>query len=260
MENLIFDRIKQYQNKQMPESERLAFENQIKTDPAFANEVAIWLAIYHGIQGNGDERLQAELLEVGKNLLQQETTTPSMTARVSPENLKNRFSVPRWVYAAAALLLLLVIALPLYQRLNKTESTYASADAIYSEHFKQPSVEGVRDNAVNNWRVAYEQANYAEAIADLEALLNDPDNRRPSKTNLYIGLSYLGLQQPQQAIEAFKKVGQDSEEWGDAQWYSAMAWLKLGDTTKAKALLQSIADETGHIWSGEPHQILKQLK
>ena len=260
MENLLYDRIKQYQNRQMTEADRMAFEDQVKTDPDFANEVAAWSTIYQAIQKNGDEALHAELMDIGEGLLKQQSDAPDMTATVNPEKLKSRFSVPRWVYAAAALLLLLVIALPLYQRLSSPEATYASTDDLFREYFRQPPTEGVRDIATNNWKEAYNQGKYGEAITALEALLTDPNNRRPSRTHLYIGLSYLGLQQDQKAIEAFQKVGHDSEEWGDAQWYSAMAWLKLGDAKNAKALLQSIADETGHSWTGEPRQILEKLK
>lgn len=257
MDELLYERIKRYQNGQMPESERLAFENQLETDAAFAAEVATWAAIRQGLQDKGDASLHAELMDLGKQLLQEQTPAPDLTARVNPEQTARRFALPRWVYAAAAVLLLLLIALPMYQRLNQPE--YASADALYGEYFKQPPVQGVRDAGAAPWREAYEKGQYAAAVAALEKSLADSSESRPSRARLYLGLSHLALQQPQEAIAAWQQVGQNSDEWPDAQWYTALAYLRLGDTVQAKKQLQDIARDNSHPWQTSAAQILKKL-
>ncbi len=260
MKQVIYESIKQYLNRDLSESDRFAFENQLKTDPEFAEEVATWAAIYQGLQEHGDEKLSAELTELGKTFLQQQTAAPDMHAKTNPEKLKSRFEWPRWAYAAAALILLLVIALPLYQKLGNNDNTYASAGDLYAKHFKLPAVEGVRGNNGGPWRTAYEQRKFPEAIAALEQLLSDPENRRPSNTHLYLGLSQLGLSQAAQAVASFEQVSPNSEEWSDAQWYTALAYLKLNDITKAKTMLQAIKNEARHPWQAEAAEILKQLK
>lgn len=257
MDELLYERIKRYQNGQMPESERLAFESQMDTDAAFAAEVATWAAIRQGLQEKGDATLHAELMDLGKQLLREQASAPDLTAQVNPQQTARRFTLPRWVYAAAALVLLLLIALPMYQRLN--QPAYASADALYAEYFKQPPVQGVRDADAAPWREAYEKGQYAAVVAALEKSLADSSESRPSRAYLYLGLSHLALQQPQKAITAWQQEGQNSDEWPDAQWYTALAYLKLGDTAQAKKRLQDIARDTTHPWKTSAAQILKKL-
>lgn len=260
MQHNIYDNIKQYLNEQLPETDRLAFEQQMKTDPEFAEEVATWAAIYQGIQEHGDEVLNTELTHLGKNLLKQQSDSTTMRAKVNQEQLKSRAMVPRWVYAAAALLLLLVIALPLYQKLNDPANTYASAETLYSENFQMPNAPAVRDATLSSWRQAYENKQFPEAIAELEKLLSNPAYPRKAEAQLFIGLSHLGAGDAQNAIETFQNVSPDSFEWEDAQWYTAMAYLKLNDTEKAKSILQALSVQASAELRAKAVKVLTQIK
>jgi hypothetical protein len=61
------------------------------------------------------------------------------------------------------------------------------------------------------------------------------------------GVSYLGLNQPGKADRQFDSViqagGRGTEPYYGAQWYDALAWLKMGDT--AKALKMATGAATG---------------
>ena len=76
MDESLYLRIKQYKNGQLTEAECAAFEQQMRTDPAFAEEVATWAAIIQGIQEKGDAQLNAELMDFGKQLLQASDAAP----------------------------------------------------------------------------------------------------------------------------------------------------------------------------------------
>jgi tetratricopeptide (TPR) repeat protein len=260
MDQLLYDSIKQYKNRQMPEAERLAFESRIKSDPDFAAEVSAWAAIYAGIQEKGDADLNAELTMLGRQLLQEQSGAPEMTASVNRDAVARRFAIPRWVYAAAALFLLLMVAWPVYQRLNNPENTYASAETLYNEHFRQPGATTVRGGGTAPWRAAYEQKRYAEAITELTKEIANTPGQPHSEAYLYLGLAQLGAGQAKEAIEAFRQVGSDSTYADDAQWYQALAYLKLGDIDNAKKLLQAIAAQTGHEKRGEAGMMWKRLK
>ena len=260
MDESLYLLIKQYKNGQLTEAEHAAFEQQMQTDPAFAEEVATWAAIFHGIQEKGDAQLNTELMDLGKELLQVSTAAPEMTAKVNPELITRRFSIPRWAYAAAALMLLLLVAWPVYQRFGVQESTYASAETLFSKHFSAPDAPTVRDGGAILWQVAYKQQQYAEAAATLQQLLDDPNYKRRSEAQLFLGISRLAAGQPQKALEILQQVNSDNFEWEEAQWYTMLAYLKLGDTAKAKNLLQTIAAQTGNARQQAASTLLKQIK
>lgn len=260
MDAPLFDRMLQYRNRQMPESERSAFEEQLKNDPAFAEEFASWAAIYTGIQEKGDETLDRELFALGKKLLAEEADAPNISTDVNQNQLARRFQLPRWAYAVAALVLLLLVSWPLYQRLNGPDTTFASAETLFADHFKAPVAPVVRDAAPELWRDAYTQKRYAEAIATLEQRLADPNMNRKSEAFLFLGLSYLGAGNADKALAAFRQVSPDSFEYEDAQWYQALAFLKSDNTAQARILLQTIASQRGNARQAEAAQILKQLK
>lgn len=255
MDAPLFDRMLQYRNRQMPEAERSAFEEQLKNDPAMAAEFADWAAIYTGIQEKGDETLNLELFDLGKQLLAEDAGTP-----VQAPPRARTFSLPRRVYAAAALVLLLVAAWPLYQRLYRPENTYASAETLFAEHFQQPPAPVLRDAAPEPWRDAYTQKRYAEAAAALEKLSADPAFTRRSEAALFLGLSYLGTKNAPKAVAAFQQVSPDSFEFEDAQWYQALALLLSSDIAEARALLQTIASQNGNPRQAEAARMLKQIK
>jgi hypothetical protein len=260
MDESLYLRIKQYKNGQLTEAERAAFEQQMQTDPAFADEVATWAAIFQGIQEKGDAQLNNELMDFGKQLLQASVAAPEMTAKVNPELMARRFSIPRWAYAAAAMILLLLVAWPIYQRFGSTENTFASAETLFSEHFSALDAPTVRDGGAIPWQVAYQQQQYAEAAAALQHLLEDPNYKRRSEAQLFLGISHLGTGQPQKALEVLQQVNPDNFEWEEAQWYTMLAYLKLGNTAKAKNLLQTIATQTGNARQQAASILLKQIK
>jgi hypothetical protein len=55
-------------------------------------------------------------------------------------------------------------------------------------------------------------------------------------------------------------VNPDNFEWEEAQWYTMLAYLKLGNTAKAKNLLQTIATQTGNARQQAASILLKQIK
>lgn len=260
MNESLYERVKQYKNQQLSEAEREVFESELKNNPTLAAEATELAAIYQGLQEKGDEALNAQLLEFGQQLLLQENDARDLSTPADQPLVARRWAIPRWAYAAAALLLLLLIALPLYQRLNKPEITYASAESLFTEYYTPPALPAVRDAVTSTWRTAYEQKKYPEAIAALEKLLADPNYPRQSEANLFLGLSYLNTGNTTAAIAAFQEVSPASVVIEDAQWYQALAYLKAGDANAAENVLHTIIATPSHPYLNPATDIIKRLK
>lgn len=258
MEHQTYNLLKRYALKQMSEAERADFEKRLETDAAFAGEAAAWAAIYKGIQAEGDRQLDAELRDFGKKLMQSESAELSVTVANVPQTRK--FQIPRWAYTAAAALLLLLVAWPIYQKLQPPTPAYADNKALFEQHFRLPPAPEVRDAQATEWRDAYQKKDYAAATTELEKLLADPNYARRSEANLFLGLSYLVTQQGQKALAAFQKVSPDSFDWEDAQWYSALAYIIIDDVVHAKQTLGEISGENGHPHQREAQEMLSAMR
>lgn len=247
MEHPVYELLKRYAQGQMTAAELADFEKRLETDTAFAQEVATWAAIHKGLQAAGDRQLDTRLRDLGKKLMQSDTAELSATTVNAPKT--RRFNIPRWAYAAAAALLLLLVAWPIYQNLQPTSPTYADKKALFEQHFRLPPAPEVRDAKVIAWREAYQQKNYVAAAAELETLLTDPNYARRSEAYLFLGLSYLAGKQHQKALDAFQKVSPDSFDFDDAEWYAALTYIIIDDVVHARQTLKNIAGKDGH-----PHQ------
>ncbi|MCE7921689.1 MAG: hypothetical protein DYG98_01410 [Haliscomenobacteraceae bacterium CHB4] len=259
MEHQTYELLKRYAQGRMSETERADFEHRLATDAAFAEEAAMWAAIYKGIQAEGDRQLEKQLRDAGKKLIQTEPVAELEPSVVNPAP-KKRFQVPRWVYAIAAALLLLLVAWPVYQNLRPSEPAFADNKALFGHYFRLPPAPEVRDAQVSAWRAAYQNKDYAAATAELEHLLADPAYTRRSEANLYLGLSRLASGQGQQALDAFREVSADSFDWEDAQWYSALAYIIVDDVVHAKQTLREISDREDHPHRQEAQSVLNAMK
>jgi len=257
MEHKNYELLKRYTLGQMSEAERTDFEKRLETDAAFAGEVATWAAIYRGIQAEGDHQLDAQLREFGKKLMQTESSGLSATVVNAPQTRK--FQIPRWAYAVAAALLLLLVAWPIYQNLTPSTPAYADNKALFEKNFRMLPAPEVRDAKVSAWRDAYQKKDYTTAAAELEKLLSDPNYARRSEASLFLGLSHLAAGQGQKALDAFQKVSPDSFDWEDAQWYSALTYIIIDDVVHAKPILEDIAGKNGHPHQREAREMLDTM-
>ncbi|MCB0523148.1 MAG: tetratricopeptide repeat protein [Saprospiraceae bacterium] len=260
MNDSILDQLKKYSTGQMSAAELQAFESRLASDPEFAKEVATWAAIYTGLEEEGDRQLDSELSVLGNKLLEESGDESVFAAQVNQSKIKATKTIPRWVYGLAATLLLLLLAWPIYQRFSEPDITYASAGELYETHYQSMPLTLTREDTLADWQKAYQQNRYKDAIPLLRLLLSDTSYERPSYANLFLGLSFLGTGDAASAIAAFEQVNPDSYEWEHAQWYSTLAYMKTGNTEKAKQFLREISKQKNNPRSEEASLMLKQLK
>jgi len=130
---------------------------------------------------------------------------------------------------------------------------FPSNKAIYDDYFKpsrntvQPIVRGENLNTIEYRAfVAYEAQNYHKAIN----LFNSVESPNEAYINFYIGVSYLALDKPEEAIALLKPVSElnslDEKDNGfnkKAQWYLALAYVKINDEQNAITELKQIIND-----------------
>ena len=89
----------------------------------------------------------------------------------------------------------------------------------------------------------YDSQNYSAAINSFQSLLRE--NPQDINLNFYLGLSYLGAGQPENAIPYLKDIGSSSHPYQEpAQWYLALSYLKMGEVESGKATLLAITNSS----------------
>lgn len=210
-----------FKSAQVPEATR-EFEQKIESDPAFAEEVAFYLAASGVLKQQAD----ADRKERFRTL--------QPVAVVRP--------MRRWYMAAAAAVL--VLAVSAFLIFNRQPGMQQMA-ANYLEG--ELSVVGVtmgRADSLQAARQSYNEKNYARALAVSEALVRAYPQSEEALKNA--GLSALQLQQYDKAIRYFSRLAQEPLRVNPGRFFHALTLMKRnapGDEAAAKRLLQEVVEQ-----------------
>lgn len=202
-------------------------ERRMAQDPAFAQQV--------------------ELIKEMSTALSQPTAAFRGRVQAAMEAIdreeKTSSLQPRWGYAvAAAVALLVVVGLYLTFRSGKpdyaqlAENTFAAPPSPFLQRdtarAQQPLLQGAE---------AYEQGDYHRAIVQWQQV--PADHPRYGEVRLYLGISELANGQPQAAIQGLTPLLQapQPELQQSAQWYLALAWLRQQEPQQVLPLLRELA-------------------
>ena len=220
------DDIERFLRGEMKGEELRLFEEKMKKDKYFAEEVNLHKDIMVGANASFRQEMKNELKEVEK--------------KYSKDNIR-RF--PKWtIISVAASISILIVAGFLFINSNESGLT------LYNEYFKPyPNVV----NPITRSSVAdeqegfqqYEIGDYQSAISVFEEQLQeDPGNKA---VMLYLAISNLMVSNDKQAIDLLKKIVESPSDqfFAPAKWYLGLAYLKTGSTNKAKTIFQDLAKE-----------------
>ncbi|HMG14119.1 MAG TPA: tetratricopeptide repeat protein [Saprospiraceae bacterium] len=148
-----------------------------------------------------------------------------------------------WLRIAAGVILLIGITSLLWQYMNKP-----AGNNLYTDNFKplppiSNTVRGENSNAksetISDAMMAYGLGQYNKAINLFKQ--NLVHNSLDNESQLYLGISYLADNRPQNAIDALRKVRINSEEYfNEASWYLALSYLKMSDAGKTEKILHEL--------------------
>ncbi len=213
-----FEQIERFIRNEMPPDEYHAFASRIERDPALAARVREIRLVMTGV---GEAMLGEKLQK-----LHGETTNKG---KVRP------ISKPRYWLAAAGIIGLLGIFIWMFSRPTENER-------LFTEFFEpDPGLMtsmGITDEySFNRAMVDYKTGKYAEALATWEPML--ASDIKNDTLNYFIGLSWLGEDEPKKAVILLRKIADDpaSEFRIESYWYLGLALLKDGQVEEAKTFI-----------------------
>ena len=226
--------IEAYLERTMTSEERLAFEQRLSQEPelseAYENEVAARELIK-----------QAGRLELKSTLEDFDSQMPMESSQKSV--------IPLWAKNAMRVAALLILFAGVYQVfLTFTGVNTSEVYDDYFEAYEAPSLE--RDgNESPNWKsviASYSKKAYKESLP----LLQQSEGEVPDYLiAFYRGISLMALQQPdlEQAVQNFNAVlASDNDYRQQAEWYKALALLKMEKVEEAKTILKSIVAQKNY--------------
>lgn len=254
-----YEQIEQYLNGSLPANERLAFENELRQDPALARELTLHRQLQEAILREAPDSLMAQALGNAANTFFTDELLPVPEPEKVAQKARN---VPFWYWMAASISLALLVGGGAYF-LNSRPSV--SPQALYASNFSTYEApvlfrSGEKEE-VSMLKAAFVEYNRKEyrTAADLFAktLQEKPGLIVPQ---FYIGQCELALKQPEKAIPSFGKViaHGDNAYVMQAKWYLALAYLATGKQTQAIPLLRELSQQNS-AFSEQANRILEEL-
>lgn len=166
-----------------------------------------------------------------------------------PKEPTQKSVIPLWAKNAMRVAALFILFAGVYQvflTFNGVNTSEVYDD--YFEAYEAPSLE--RDGSENpNWKLviaSYSKEAYKEALP----LLQQSEGEVPDYLiAFYRGISLMAMQQPdlEQAVQNFNAVlASDNDYHQQAEWYKALALLKMEKAEEAKAILRRIVAEKNY--------------
>jgi tetratricopeptide (TPR) repeat protein len=241
------ERIESYLEGMLTQQERQEFEQQMETDPALALAYQQQLAILEAIEYQGNERLRPQLDQIYREeVLGERADTPIRKIRIF-----QRLAV------AASLLLVLSVGLWLLLRAPAHER-------LFTAYYERPAATMFRDGQTSESEEAlnaYQDDRFAEAIEQLEEL--DQSGTTTPEDLLVLGISYLEVDNYQEARSTLQRL-EDNPNWLDAAtWYLALIYLRQNQSEEAIPMFRALADgtiPTGPARQRKAGELLEQLE
>lgn len=100
----------------------------------------------------------------------------------------------------------------------------------------------------------YRRGQYQEAYNELL-----PGAQAYDEAPLYLGVIALELEQPQRALQWFRKVEADNEYYETAAWYRILAYLQAGNLAAAESEAIDMAGQPDHLFAKNAAQLLDEF-
>jgi hypothetical protein len=240
------EEIERYLHGDLTSSEKEAFEEKLRRDAAFAEEVEMHRTAVFLIKAGGIRKMKKQL--------------ESYSVYAEPAQKGSSVQLLyRWYAWAAAALMILILS---YIYLIPTQAS--DPEELFTAYFVPPPAERQRlrneseaSEKMDAFR-AYEEKRYHQSALLFEKILND---NRDNDLLFYAGVSALADNQPQKAISYFTELlkDQNSLYLRRTQWYLSLAYLKNGQAEKAKEYLSILTLESNS-YQGKAKELLEDVK
>jgi tetratricopeptide (TPR) repeat protein len=238
-----------YLEGEMDNTERLAFEEEMRRNDLLRKEVELHREVDASLSESDIIRLRASLNSIHAGML--EAGEDSRVIRLKPRHT---------LLAVAAVAVLLIASVWIFSVLRNPSLSPEDLYAMYYQPddavmvMRSGGESGEGDLLTEALR-RYEQADYAGA---LELFKADKSNLM---VHFYSGLAYMEIEMFSEAIRSFQTILDDQQNLfvEQAQWYQGLCYIKTGRNDKARAVLQDLAATNGP-YKAKVDFILKNLK
>lgn len=156
-----------------------------------------------------------------------------------PENNPKTVSLPRWIWAVAASVALIIGGWLGFQNLFKSPNEKLFMAYYETDPGLITAMSGSGSYDFDRGMVDFKEGKYQEALALWEPLLEE--NPTGDTLLYFVAMANLELNQNTVSQDYLMQIlsGTSSNFEQDAQWYLALIYLKNGETEKAKNLFSS---------------------
>lgn len=220
-----FDEIEAYLEGTLSDEMRLQIDDEIRTNPSFADSVEKHRQAHSLVQHYAISQLKNKV------------------KRIHEEKAKDVPAHIQWMKIAASLLIVLLAGGYLFirneyrddQLFEDSFTAYPNQFSVMGSGQKNLFTEGLRH---------YDNREYDKAVESFSKVENESEYAIPAQ--LYLGISYMALNQPEPSINALENLIEKGTSYSDAaRWYLALAYLKNGDEDKTRSLLADIVKSKG---------------
>ncbi len=244
--------------KKIINTERL-FENGHLTDEG----IALWAeALLENREGSLPDKLKEhtdECLECKMNILELCDTLKEIEKNENTSNHKEKSGNRKLFYSIAAtiIFLLSIGAILYFMNVAKPGVQQLFAD-YYKPYPNVITVKGSNDKLLSAGMYYYDIAKYDSAIMFYDKILED--SAQNSEVLFYKGICLLATDKPDEATGIFNEITQDNKSLfkDQAKWYLALAYLKTGNSVKAKEVLSNISKGSSNYEKAK--KLLRQLE
>lgn len=255
------DLIERYLRDELTSEERIDFMNRMKGDPEFAEKTEDYAMIIQGIANQGATAFRRELTAWENEIRHDEMNLPRIRVSDAPKKEKPSMPLSSWsryfsIAAAVAALLVALLYVIDYKKDRKLNELFA---AHFSPHDELLSTRGNGTHVTLAEALeSYNAKNFAEAVSRFEQYLKE--NPNDYQAWFYFGVSQLAAGKNSDAVTSFDVVIDRKIIFRDsAEWYKALALIKLNDASGARKLLSQIASTEGHDYREKADALLREL-
>jgi hypothetical protein len=253
MQNELFEKIELYLHNELKGEELQLFEEQLKNDAELRVQVDLYKTIDNEMRqktsgSEGEDQLKKTLSDLNKKYFNQQK---------SPAKVVPMQSRKRRMYVAAAVALLVIAGSYWFFFTGSSKNS----EVLYAQYAVHESLSSQRSNIdsakiLQDAIAAYNNKKYDEALTGLITCLQKDSSDAELVLVKNICLTETGNYD--QAIAGFDRLALSNEIFKyQAIWHKALVYLKQGDKTASKKILETIPADADMY--GKAQELLKEL-
>jgi len=239
--------IEQYLANEMAHLERAAFKKEMRSNPDLAMELKL--------SENIDSALMRDdILELRQKLIKAIVAGRVVKEEVPVVHMYNR----KWWYAAASMVALIAVAATLYLQTPRNIST----DSLFNEYYNSENIVDQTRGEQNIVEavIKFQQKDFTTASDLFKSILDRDDSN--IAVWFYYGISNIETKNYNTSIKAFNTIIKQNDNLyiEHAEWYLGLCYLKNNQKDKAVDQFKVVASNPDNFHRQEAKNILEKLQ